>query len=116
MPAKTRSVTDFLATLPDDRRRTVKALRAVIRKNIDKPFKESVQGDMLSWSLPHSVYPEGYHCNPEQPLPFAAIASQKIAASTAFEAAALLEPRSTAALPLFRQSAAASIVTLGRAS
>jgi hypothetical protein len=27
--------------------------------------------------VPHSLYPAGYHCNPEQPLPFISIASQK---------------------------------------
>jgi hypothetical protein len=77
MPTKPTTVTEFLAALPEDRRRTIKALRAVIRKNIDKPFKESLEGGMLSYSLPHSVYPHGYHCNPSQPLPFAGVASQK---------------------------------------
>lgn len=32
---------------------------------------------MLWYCVPHSIYPAGYHCKPEQPLPFAAIASQK---------------------------------------
>ncbi len=77
MATKTTTVTEFLAALPEDRRRAIKALRTAIRSNIDKPFKESVQGGMLSWSLPHSVYPDGYHCNPEQPLPFVSVASQK---------------------------------------
>ncbi len=40
-------------------------------------------------------------------------ASAAISASTAFECAAELEPRSTIALPDFRHSAAASIVTFG---
>ncbi len=43
-------------------------------------------------------------------------ASVATAASTAFECAAVDEPRSTIALPDFRHSAAASIVTFGRAS
>ena len=43
-------------------------------------------------------------------------ASAAMAASTAFECAADDEPRSTIALPDFRHSAAASIVTFGRAS
>ena len=46
----------------------------------------------------------------------AASASAISPARKALELSALLEPRSTAALPLFRQSAAASIVTFGRAS
>jgi hypothetical protein len=32
---------------------------------------------MIGYSVPHSVYPAGYHCNPRQPLPFAGLASQK---------------------------------------
>ena len=46
----------------------------------------------------------------------AAAASRAIRASTAFECAADDEPRSSTALPDFRHSAAASIVTFGRAS
>ena len=43
-------------------------------------------------------------------------ASTAIRASTSFEWVAIDEPRSTTALPDFSASAAASIVTLGRAS
>jgi hypothetical protein len=32
---------------------------------------------MMGWSVPHSLYPPGYHCDPAQPLPFMGIASQK---------------------------------------
>ncbi len=77
MAPKTTTVAEYLAALPEDRRRVIKALRTVIRKNIDKPFKESIEGGALAYTLPHSVYPDGYHCNPEQPLPFAGVASQK---------------------------------------
>ncbi|MDG2149498.1 MAG: DUF1801 domain-containing protein [Planctomycetota bacterium] len=77
MPTKSQTVTEFLASLSDDRRPAIKALRTVIRKNIDKKFKESMENGALAWTLPHSVYPHGYHCNPEQPVPFVGIASQK---------------------------------------
>ena len=32
---------------------------------------------MLGYVVPHSVYPDGYHCTPEKPLPFMNLASQK---------------------------------------
>src|SRR4029077_15600980 len=32
---------------------------------------------MIGYYVPHHVYPAGYHCDPKQPLPFAALASQK---------------------------------------
>jgi hypothetical protein len=37
MSAKPTTVTELLAALPEDRRRIIKGLRTVIRKNIDKP-------------------------------------------------------------------------------
>ena len=48
--------------------------------------------------------------------PAAVAASEATAARTAFEWAALEEPRRTIAFPLLRHSAVASIVTFGRAS
>ncbi len=36
-----------------------------------------MQYGMISYYVPHSVYPAGYHCDPKQPLPFALLASQK---------------------------------------
>ena len=32
---------------------------------------------VIAYYVPHHVYPKGYHCDPKQPLPFAALASQK---------------------------------------
>ena len=32
---------------------------------------------MPAWVVPHSTYPDGYHCTPELPLPFMNVASQK---------------------------------------
>lgn len=32
---------------------------------------------MLHFSVPHSTYPAGYHCNPRLPLPFISVASTK---------------------------------------
>ena len=52
-------------------------LRKVIKKNIPKGYKEGMGYGMMGWSVPHSIYPAGYHCTPELPLPFMGIASQK---------------------------------------
>jgi hypothetical protein len=32
---------------------------------------------MIAFIVPHSIYPNGYHSDPKQPLPFISIASQK---------------------------------------
>ncbi|MDQ3550990.1 MAG: DUF1801 domain-containing protein [Bacteroidota bacterium] len=52
-------------------------LRKVIKKNIPAGFKEGMGYGMLCYSVPHSLYPNGYHCDPKQPLPFLSLASQK---------------------------------------
>ena len=65
------------AARKQDRRRAVEAVRTVIRANLDAEYEEGVQYGMIGYYVPHRVFPAGYHCDPKQPLPFAAIASQK---------------------------------------
>lgn len=77
MPSKPATVREYLAQLPEDRRQVLEAIRKVVCKNIDKKFEEGIQYGMMGYYLPHSVYPDGYHCDSKQPLPFAAFASQK---------------------------------------
>lgn len=77
MISKAETVKDYLAELPDDRRKAIEAVRKVIRKNLPKGYKEGIQYGMIGYFVPHSVYPPGYHCDPKQPLPFASLASQK---------------------------------------
>ena len=77
MRSKAKTVDEYLAALPDDRREALTKLRALLRKNLDKRLVEHISYGMIGWSVPHSVYPRGYHCDPQQPLPFASLASQK---------------------------------------
>lgn len=77
MQSKAATVTDYIAELPADRQKAIKELRRVINKNLPKGFKESMGYGMMGWSVPHSIYPAGYHCNPKDPLPFMGLASQK---------------------------------------
>lgn len=76
MQSKARTVEEYLDSLPEGRRETVAAVRDVIRKNLNKGFEEGMQYGMIGYFVPHSVYPDGYHAKPEEPLPFASIASQ----------------------------------------
>lgn len=77
MQSKATTVAAYLAELPDDRRAAIDAVRRVILKNLDKDYEEHMSYGMIGYCVPHRVYPAGYHCNPKQPLPFAALASQK---------------------------------------
>ena len=77
MQSKATTVADYLKSLPDDRRDAVNAVRKVVRANLDKQYEEGIQYGMIGYYIPHKIFPAGYHCDPKQPLPFAALASQK---------------------------------------
>jgi len=77
MTSKATNVTEYLAELPAERQQAMTELRSIVLKNLPKGFKEQMSYGMISYVVPHSIYPEGYHCNPEQALPFLSIASQK---------------------------------------
>ncbi len=77
MKSTAMTVEDYLASLPGERRVILDAVRATVLANLDSGYSEGMQYGMIGWSVPHSVFPAGYHCDPKQPLPFAALASQK---------------------------------------
>jgi hypothetical protein len=77
MPSAVKSVAEYLASLPADRRAAISAVRDVVRKNLDSGYEEGIQYGMIGYYIPHRVFPAGYHCDPKQPIPFAALASQK---------------------------------------
>jgi uncharacterized protein YdhG (YjbR/CyaY superfamily) len=77
MQSKANTVDVYIAELPEDRQKAIEKLRKVIKKNLPKGFTEAMGYGMMGWSVPHSIYPAGYHCNPKDPLPFMGLASQK---------------------------------------
>lgn len=77
MQSKATTVREYLAELPEDRRKALEAVRKVIRRSLGKGYEEGMQYGMIGYYVPHRVYPPGYHCDPRQPLPFAGMASQK---------------------------------------
>jgi len=77
MQSKAATVDEYLASVPEDRIVPMDKLRKAIKKNLPKGFKEGMGYGMVGYSVPHSMYPAGYHCNPSDPLPFMGLASQK---------------------------------------
>ena len=67
----------YISELPDDRKVTINKLRDVICQNLPSGFHETMCYGMLGYVVPHSLYPDGYHCDPKLPLPFMSVASQK---------------------------------------
>jgi hypothetical protein len=77
MKSEMTTVERYLSTLPEDRREALDAVRQVFKSNLDKDYEEGMQYGMIGYYVPHRVHPAGYHCDPKQPLPFAALGSQK---------------------------------------
>lgn len=77
MQYKATSAEDYISQVPEDRQDTLNKLRQVINDNIPDGFEEGIQYGMVGYYVPHSVYPDGYHCDPKIPLPFMSFASQK---------------------------------------
>jgi Domain of unknown function (DU1801) len=77
MQSKARTVSEYIASLPDDRAEIIAAVRKEILNNLPKGFEETMQYGMISYVVPHTLYPGGYHTNPKDALPFISLASQK---------------------------------------
>lgn len=77
MQSDAKTPEEYMESLPADRREPMAKLRGEIARNLPKGFQEVMCYGMLGWVVPHEMYPAGYHCNPEQPLPFINLASQK---------------------------------------
>lgn len=77
MQYKAVSPEDYISQIPEERQEAMKKLRTVILDNLPDGFEETMSYGMIGYVVPHSIYPGGYHCTPELPLPFMNIASQK---------------------------------------
>lgn len=77
MTSKAASPDQYFAELPVARGEAMERLRATLLKHLPEGFQETMSYGMVTYCIPHSTYPAGYHCDPKQPLPFISIASQK---------------------------------------
>ena len=77
MQSKATSVAAYLEELPEDRQAPMNQLHKLFKKYLPKGFKDTMSYGMITYTVPHSLYPAGYHCDPKQELPFISIASQK---------------------------------------
>jgi len=71
------SVEEYIAALPDNRRSVIERLRNIILSKLPEGFTEQISYGMISYVVPLSIYPKGYHVKKGEPLPFLALASQK---------------------------------------
>ncbi|MBY0507110.1 MAG: DUF1801 domain-containing protein [Bryobacteraceae bacterium] len=77
MTSPAATVAEYVASLPPERQAAITTVRQTIRKHLPKGVVETMGYGMISYVVPHKLYPAGYHCKPADPLPFAGLASQK---------------------------------------
>lgn len=73
-----KNIQDYILNIPENRRKTFETLWNTIIKNLPEGFSEDFLYGMPGVVVPKSIYPNGYHCNPDQPLPFINLANQKL--------------------------------------
>ena len=71
------TIKEYISQLPEERKDPVTKIKEILAKNLPKGFEEGILYKMPAFFVPHSLYPDGYHCNPKEPLPFVNVASQK---------------------------------------
>lgn len=77
MQSAAQAPQEYFDSLPEERKEAMNRLRKVILDNLPAGFSEEMSYGMIGYVVPHSLYPAGYHCNPQLPLPFMGLASQK---------------------------------------
>lgn len=77
MTIKARTIAEYVKQIPEDRQQVFEKLLSILRENLPPGFEECLSYGMPAFSVPHSLYPKGYHVSPNVALPFISIASQK---------------------------------------
>jgi len=77
MKTKVITIQQILLNLPEERFEPFNKLHETIVKNLPKGYEPAISYGGIGYVVPHKLYPHGYHCKPEEPLPFVAIASRK---------------------------------------
>ena len=77
MHSDAKTVAEYIAEVPIERRAVIRRIRSAIKKNLPRGFREQMLYGMIGYVVPHSLYPTGYYCDPDLPLPFMNLANQK---------------------------------------
>ena len=77
MKIEANTVQEYLDNIQEERKPAINRLRDIIKDNIPVGFEECISYGMIGYVVPHTIYPDGYHCNTKLPLPFLNIAKPK---------------------------------------
>src|SRR5690242_5866353 len=72
--SKPTNITEYLASIPPERRKELSAVRQVVKRNLPKGYKEVLRWGIISWEIPLTHYPRTHNA---QPLCYAALGAQK---------------------------------------
>lgn len=71
------AIEQYIENIAEDKKELFLLLRKTVLESLPTGFQEEMSYGMLGYVVPHTLYPDGYHCNPKLPLPFISIAAQK---------------------------------------
>jgi hypothetical protein len=77
MQSTAKTPKEYIDSLPEERKLAVQKIQKIVLDNLPAGFEETMGYGMMGYVVPHSIYPDGYHCDPKTPLPFMGMASQK---------------------------------------
>jgi hypothetical protein len=73
MGSATPTLEAYLETLPAERRGTLEAVLAAIRRAVPAGYQETFRAGMVTWEVPLAAYPRTYN---GQPLAYVSVAAQ----------------------------------------
>jgi Domain of unknown function (DU1801) len=77
MQSEAKSPEEYMNELPEDKKQAMIQLRETILNHLPPGFEEVMSYGMIGYVVPLELFPGGYHCTPNEPLPFISIAAQK---------------------------------------
>lgn len=70
-------MSEYIGQVDEKWRADFAKLVDVVESNLPDGFERTMQYGMISYVVPLSTYPKGYHVTPNTPLPFISLAAQK---------------------------------------
>jgi len=72
-----KTVNEYIEAVSKDRRQAFIKLVETIESSLPNGFSKQISYGMISFVVPLSRYPNGYHAKKGEPLPFISVANQK---------------------------------------
>lgn len=77
MQSTAKTVSEYLRSLPEERRKSISIVRSVIMKNLPAGYVECMGYGMIGYAVPLKTFPKGYLGQKEVPLMYVGLGNQK---------------------------------------